>query len=449
MRCIIGLISAHHMDLIASPVELSVRATLRVDGDKSISHRAVLFGALAKGITEVRGFLTGEDTRHTAKIFSALGARIDEKSEDHLTVHGLGLHGLEAPNGALDCGNAGTGMRLIAGVLSGQKFASVLVGDESLSARPMRRVLAPLRLMGANIQGTSTDTAPLTIKPVSRLKAIDYTSPVASAQVKSCVLLAGLYAEGTTSVKEPELTRDHSERMLRAFGADVTVEGTTSTIRSGRELHGQRIDVPADPSSAAFFAVAAAICPGSDVLLSDVCINPRRTGIYDTLRDMGADVQFENVRVMGAEPVADIRVRGAALKGVAVPESRVADMIDEFPIFFIAASVANGQSSVTGAAELRVKESDRIGAMVRGLAKLGVQIDERDDGVLIEGQGSRLGHAPVEIDSKGDHRIAMSFVIASLASKVEIKISDCANIRTSFPGFLRLAHTLGLAIRIA
>jgi 3-phosphoshikimate 1-carboxyvinyltransferase len=437
------------MDLIASPAQLAVRTELRVDGDKSISHRAVLFGALAKGTTEVRGFLTGEDTRHTAKIFSALGVSIEEKAADHLLVRGLGLHALKSPHAPLDCGNAGTGMRLIAGVLAGQKFSSVLIGDESLSVRPMRRVLAPLRLMGADIQGTANDTAPLRITPVPRLQAIHYSSPVASAQVKSCVLLAGLYADGLTTVLEPEPTRDHSERMLRAFGADVSVEGTSSTIRPGNELQGQSIDVPADPSSAAFFAVAAAISPGSDVLLRDVCINPRRTGIFDTLKDMGADVQFENVRELGAEPVADIRVRGGNLKGVAVPESRVADMIDEFPIFFIAASVANGESSVTGASELRVKESDRIGAMVRGLAKLGVLIEERSDGVRIEGQSGRLGCAPVEIDSKGDHRIAMSFVIASLASHHEIKILDCANIRTSFPGFLRLANALGLAIRNA
>jgi 3-phosphoshikimate 1-carboxyvinyltransferase len=437
------------MDLIAEPVRSTISGALRVDGDKSISHRAVLFGALAQGVTEVKGFLTGEDTRHTAKIFAALGANITEVSEDHLQIRGHGLHGLRAASVELDCGNAGTGMRLIAGILAGQRFSSTLIGDASLSSRPMRRVLAPLKLMGADIRGTTNDTAPLHIFPVAQLTGIDYQSPVASAQVKSCVLLAGLYAKGSTSVTESEHTRDHSERMLQAFGADVRVQGKTSRITPGNDLIGRAIDVPADPSSAAFFAVAAAICPGSNVLLRDVCINPRRTGIFDTLKDMGAEIQFENVREMGAEPIADIRVRGGILRGVAVPETRVADMIDEFPIFFIAASAAEGESIVSGAAELRVKESDRIGAMVRGLALLGVKIEERPDGVRIEGQGARIGTAPVEIDSKGDHRIAMSFAIASLASNVGIKILDCANIATSFPGFLRLCDDLGLSIRQA
>jgi 3-phosphoshikimate 1-carboxyvinyltransferase len=351
---------------------------------------------------------------------------------------------------ALDCGNSGTGMRLLAGVLAGQKFASTLIGDASLSGRPMRRILAPLKLMGADIAGTDKDTAPLRITPVSTLQGIDYSTPIASAQVKSCVLLAGLYAHGTTTVREPEPTRDHSERMLQAFGVTVLRDGLAASITGGSALTARDVEVPADPSSAAFFAVAAAISPGSNIVLRNVCVNPRRTGIFDTLREMGAEVTLENPRTLGAEPVADIRVRGGALKGVRVPKARVADMIDEFPIFFIAASCAEGVSEVVGAEELRVKESDRIGAMVRGLASLGVNAQERPDGVYIEGQGGSgdglLGSAACVIDSRGDHRIAMSFVIASLRAAVPIRVLDCANIATSFPGFIQICTQLGLQI---
>jgi 3-phosphoshikimate 1-carboxyvinyltransferase len=440
------------MDLVISPKRIALRGDVRVDGDKSISHRAALFGALAEGVTEVHGFLTGEDTRHTAHIMAAMGAQITEAAPARLTVRGVGKAGLRAPAHALDCGNSGTGMRLLAGVLAGQRFASTLTGDASLNVRPMRRVMAPLKLMGADISGTERDTAPLLIRPVTQLRAIDYATPVASAQVKSCVLLAGLYAQGITTVREPEPTRDHTERMLAAFGAQLTRDGLAASIAGGVQLVGQTVHVPADPSSAAFFAVAAAISPGSNVLLRDVCINPRRTGIFATLADMGAEVSFENQRTMGAEPVADIRVRGGALRGVQVPKERVADMIDEFPIFFIAASAATGVSEVIGAQELRVKESDRIGAMVRGLASLGVHAQERDDGVRIEGAGAQLGESrkqgrePCVIDSRGDHRIAMSFVIASLCANVPIKVLDCANIATSFPGFIALCQQLGLDV---
>ena len=437
------------MDLAVSPKRLALNGNVRVDGDKSISHRAALFGALAEGVTDIRGFLSGEDTRHTAQIMAALGAEIEQLAPDHLRIRGVGQRGLSAANADLDCGNSGTGMRLLAGLLSGQRFASVLIGDHSLSGRPMRRILSPLRQMGAQIEGTQKDTAPLRITPVNCLQGINYQSPIASAQVKSCVLLAGLYASGVTSVTEPEPTRDHTERMLQAFGATLSRDGLTASITGGQRLHGQMINVPADPSSAAFFAVAAAISPGSDVLLRDVCINPRRTGIFDTLRDMGAEVSYENVREMGSEPVADIRVRGGALRGVAVPKARVADMIDEFPIFFIAAACAQGVSEVIGAEELRVKESDRIGAMVRGLASLGVSAQEREDGVRIEGQGGMLGAQACTIDSRGDHRIAMSFVIASLAARSQINVLDCANIATSFPGFIGICSQLGLEISLS
>ena len=439
------------MDLIFAPTRIALNGEIRVDGDKSISHRAVLFGALAEGVTEVRGFLTGEDTRNTAKIMTALGVQINEVSSDHLRILGAGQDGLRAPTLDLDCGNAGTGMRLLAGVLAGQKFASTLIGDHSLSSRPMRRILTPLALMGAHIDATPAQTAPLRISPVKQLNAIDYQTPIASAQVKSCVLLAGLYAHGITTVREPEPTRDHSERMLQAFGVEVVRDGLAASILGGQRLSACAVSVPADPSSAAFFAVAAAISPGSNVLLTDVCINPRRTGIFDCLSDMGAELSYENHRTLGAEPVADIRVRGGALRGIRVPPARVADMIDEFPIFFIAASVAEGISEVVGAQELRVKESDRIGAMVRGLASLGVHAEERPDGVRIEGAGGLIGQADADspacvIDSRGDHRVAMSFAIASLATRVPIKILDCANIATSFPGFTAICARLGMQI---
>ena len=437
------------MDLVVSPKRFALTGVVRVDGDKSISHRAALFGALAEGRTEIRGFLSGEDTRHTALIMAALGAQIEQVAPDHLRIVGVGRKGLSAANVELDCGNSGTGMRLLAGLLSGQSFHSVLIGDHSLSGRPMRRILSPLRLMGAHIQGTQNDTAPLRISPASALQGIDFHSPIASAQVKSCVLLAGMYAQGVTRVTEPEPTRDHTERMLQAFGAELHRDGLTASIAGGQSLSAQTIDVPADPSSAAFFAVAAAISPGSDVLLRDVCVNPRRTGIFDTLRDMGAEVSYENQRVLGSEPVADVRVRGGQLRGVAVPKARVADMIDEFPIFFIAAACAHGHTEEVAADGIRVRYSDRSGAMTRGLVSLGVNIIEREDGVRIEGQGQpngapRLGIAPCTIDSRGDHRIAMSFVIASLAAQVPIKVLDCANIATSFPGFIGICTQLGL-----
>ena len=429
--------------------------TLRVDGDKSISHRAVMLASIAQGDSEITGFLHGEDTRHTAHILRQLGVQIREINARTLHITGVGLHGLKGTAQALDCGNAGTGMRLLAGLLAGQAFASTLIGDASLSARPMRRVLAPLRLMQADIQGTANDTAPLNIRPIGRkLSAIDYASPVASAQVKSCVLLAGLYADKASSVTEPEATRDHTERMLRSFGAQVLVQGLSVQVQPEPTLRGCQVQVPADPSSAAFFAATAAIVPNAEILLSDVCVNPRRTGIFDTLRDMGAQITYENLRELGGpggEPVADIRVRGAQLKGVVVPADRVADMIDEFPIFLIAAACAQGESVVAGAAELRVKESDRIAAMVAGLRALGVICDESPDGVTVQGLGnsdgdSCLGQAgqTVEIDAKGDHRIAMSFAIASLRARSAINILDCANVATSFPSFAALSVAAGI-----
>jgi 3-phosphoshikimate 1-carboxyvinyltransferase len=430
--------------------------TLLVDGDKSISHRAVMFGAIAEGRTEITGFLHGEDTRHSAQILRQLGAEIIEHDARTLSVQGVGLRGLKGSYLPLDCGNAGTGMRLLAGLLAGQRFASTLIGDASLSKRPMRRILTPLRAMEADISGTENDTAPLHINSCAgSLRALQYRSPVASAQVKSCVLLAGLYADGVSSVMEPEPTRDHTERMLQNFGAQLEVDAFHVHVHPNPKLQAQRVDVPADPSSAAFFATAAAISPGAEVLLPKVCINPRRTGIFDTLRDMGAELRYENVRELNGEPVADIVVKGNVLRGIHVPRARVADMIDEFPIFLIAASCAQGESVVSDAAELRVKESDRIAAMVAGLRLLGVECEESPDGVRVQGLGrndlaepvlgSSAQHA-IEIDSKGDHRIAMSFAVASLRTRSTLKILDCANVATSFPSFAELARRAGIAL---
>lgn len=418
--------------------------SIQVDGDKSISHRAVLLASLAQGTSEISGFLGGEDTLHTAALMRALGVQIEQLDATHLRVHGSGMRGLRAPRQALDCGNSGTGMRLLAGLLSAQPFASTLIGDASLSKRPMRRVLAPLQAMGAQIAGNEQGCAPLKITPAPRLRGILYRTPVASAQIKSCILLAGLYAEGETVVTEPEATRDHSERMLSAFGAELEVQGLSVKIRAAQQLHARAVQVPADPSSAAFFAVGAAICEGSEIVLPGVGVNPRRIGLYTTLAEMGAAISYENPRMLGGEPVADIRVKGQGLRGVLVPKPRVSDMIDEFPVFFIAAACATGISEVLGAEELRVKESDRIGGMVRGLRKLGIDAEERADGVRIEGGKLQGG----ELDSLGDHRLAMSFAIASLRAHAPLMVRDCANVATSFPNFQQLAVQAGLKLAI-
>lgn len=416
-----------------------------VPGDKSISHRAVMFGALARGTTRVSGFLPGADTLATAQILRDLGVAIDRRGETDLVIEGVGLHGLRGAARPLDCGNAGTAMRLLAGLLAGQRFASTLIGDESLSRRPMRRVMDPLRLMGARISSTEAGTAPLLIEPSDGLHGIAYTCPVASAQIKSCVLLAGLYASGETAVTEPAATRDYTERMLAALGADVSVDGLTVRLLPGRELKAQPIAVPGDFSSAAFFLVAGAIARSGELLIGNVGLNPRRTGLLDTLRDMGADIEILDRRDIAGEPVGDLRVRPSSLRAVEVPLARVPDMIDEFPAFAIAAACAQGTSRVRGAHELRVKESDRIAAMARGLTEIGVAVEEFEDGMAIEGR-QQLGGG--RIDSRGDHRIAMSFAVASLRARAAIRIDDCANVDTSFPGFAALASGIGLDIRV-
>ncbi|WP_349998174.1 3-phosphoshikimate 1-carboxyvinyltransferase [Stenotrophomonas lacuserhaii] len=423
-----------------------LQGSLVIPGDKSVSHRAVMFAALADGTSTIDGFLEGEDTRATARIFSQMGARMETPSPSRRVVHGVGIDGLQAPQGELDCGNAGTGMRLIAGVLAGQAFDSVLIGDESLSRRPMRRVTGPLAQMGARIDTQADGTPPLHVHGGQPLKGIEFASPVASAQVKSAVLLAGLYADGETSVVEPHPTRDYTERMLAAFGVEIEYSPGKARLRGGQRLRATDIVVPADFSSAAFFLVAASIIPGSELRLQQVGLNPRRTGLLHALRLMGADITEENPAEQGGEPVADLLVRHAQLKGARIPEALVPDMIDEFPALFVAAAAAEGQTVVTGAAELRVKESDRLAAMATGLRTLGVQVDETEDGATIHG-GAVLGSGTIE--SHGDHRIAMAFAIAGQLTDGEVRINDVANVATSFPGFDSLAGGAGFGLTAA
>lgn len=417
-----------------------LQGSLTIPGDKSVSHRSVMFAALADGTSHIEGFLEGEDTRATARIFSQLGVRIETPSASQRIVHGVGIDGLQAPSGPLDCGNAGTGMRLLAGLLAGQAFDCTLVGDESLSGRPMRRVTGPLSQMGAKIDTEADGTPPLHVHGGQTLNGIDFASPVASAQIKSAVLLAGLYAHGETSVTEPHPTRDYTERMLSAFGVDIAFSPGKARLRGGQRLRATDIVVPADFSSAAFFLVAASIIPGSELRLKQVGLNPRRTGLLHALRLMGADITEENPAEQGGEPVADLVVRYAPLKGARIPEELVPDMIDEFPALFVAAAAAEGQTVVTGAAELRVKESDRLAAMATGLRALGMQVDETEDGATLHG-GVALGSGTIE--SHGDHRIAMAFAIAGQISHGEVRINDIANVATSFPDFDGLARSAG------
>ncbi len=427
---------------IASPGGCLTGA-LRVPGDKSISHRAIMIGSIADGVTEVDGFLEGEDSLATLAAFRAMGVRIDGPRQGRVTIHGVGLHGLSAPAGALDLGNSGTSMRLLAGLLAGQAFDVTLTGDASLSRRPMRRVSEPLGRMGARIETEADGTPPLHIRKGARLRGFEYALPVASAQVKSSLLLAGLYAEGRTCVTEPAPTRDHSERMLRAFGVRVETQGARICIDGGQQPVAAPISVPADISSAAFFLVGAAIAPGSDLTLTGVGINPTRTGVIEILRRMGADITLANEGMAGGEPVADLRVRSAPLRGIDIPLEQVPLAIDEFPALFIAAACATGTTVLRGAEELRVKESDRIQVMADGLNTLGIDARPTADGMIIEGGAPGGG----TIDSHGDHRIAMSFAIAALRAGAPITIRDCANVNTSFPGFIDLARGAGLQIR--
>ncbi len=429
------------LDWTSSPAG-PLRGELTVPGDKSVSHRAIMLAALADGVSRIDGFLEGEDTRATAAAFTQMGVRIETPLASRRIVHGVGLHGLKAPAGLIDCGNAGTGMRLLAGLLAGQTFDSELCGDASLSRRPMGRIINPLTAMGAHIDSDDGGFPPLRIHGGRQLRGMSFAPAVASAQVKSAILLAGLYAQGSTEVREVHPTRDYSERMLAAFGWPIEFAEGWARLPGNARLRATDIVVPADFSSAAFFLVAASIVPGSELILRSVGINLRRTGLLDVLRLMGADIVELERRDQGGEWLADLRVRHAPLHGIDVPEQHVADMIDEFPILFIAAAAASGTTRITGAAELRVKESDRLAVMARGLASLGIEVNEQADGATI--LGGRIG--PGRIGSVGDHRIAMSFAVAGLIASAPIVIEDCANVATSFPGFRDLANACGFSI---
>jgi 3-phosphoshikimate 1-carboxyvinyltransferase len=421
----------------------SLRGSLRVPGDKSISHRAIMLGALADGRTTITGFLDGEDCLATLAAFQALGVPIERGEPNTVIIDGVGLHGLKAPAAPLDMGNSGTAMRLMCGVLAGQDFDSALVGDASLNRRPMRRVTEPLARMGARIDATADGTPPLRIHGGQPLRGHPHTLAVASAQVKSALLLAGLWSEGETCVTEPAPTRDHTERMLQGFGCPVRREGRTACVTGDTPLRARLVEVPADISSAAFFLVGASIARGSDLLLQHVGVNPTRTGVIDILRLMGASIEVFDRREIGGEPVADLQVRWAPLHGIAIPRELVPLSIDEFPALFIAAACAEGETVLTGAEELRVKESDRIQVMADGLVALGVDCEVLPDGLRIQGQGRLNGGV---IQSHGDHRIAMSFAIAALRAEEAVTIHDCDNVATSFPGFAQLARDAGLGI---
>lgn len=422
-----------------------VKGQIRVPGDKSISHRSIMLGSLAEGETEVFGFLEGEDSLATLQAFRDMGVTIEGPNNGHVKIYGVGMNGLLPPPGPLYVGNSGTSMRLLAGLLSAQAFDVELTGDESLSRRPMGRVANPLKLMNAKVITNEDGTPPMKIQGGQPLKAIQYDMPMASAQVKSCVLLAGLYAEGETSVVEPAPTRDHTERMLKGFGYDLTVKGNKASLTGGGSLKGTTIDVPADISSSAFFMVAASITPGADLTLEHVGINPTRIGVINILKAMGANIQVLNEREVGGEPVADIRVQHAPLKGINIPEDQVPLAIDEFPALFVAAACAEGTTVLTGAEELRVKESDRIQVMADGLIALGVKADPTPDGIVIE--GGPIGGGKVE--SHGDHRIAMSFAVAALRAQGDIEIHNCANVATSFPNFVELSRKVGMKLDVA
>jgi 3-phosphoshikimate 1-carboxyvinyltransferase len=435
---------APRLDWLARP-GAPIRGVIDVPGDKSISHRALMLAAIAEGTSRIEGFLEGEDTQATAAIMARLGVRIDAPSPGVRIVHGVGLRGLQPPDGALDCGNAGTAMRLLAGLLSAQPFDSVLVGDASLSRRPMRRVVEPLTRMGARVGAAAGGMPPLVIRANDRLRSIDLRTEVASAQVKSAILLAGLQADGVTTVREPRPTRDYTERMLAAFGADVAFSPGRASVRGGARLVARDVVVPADFSSAAFLMLAATLVPGSDLLLRRVGVNARRVGLLHVLRAMGADISVESAREAGGEPVADLRVRHSPLRGIRVPDAHVPDMIDEFPVLFCAAACASGATLVRGASELRVKESDRIAGMAEGLRGLGIRVDEYPDGAVVH--GGRLAGGGV--DSHGDHRLAMAFAALAQVAPEEVLVADVANVATSFPGFESLAVAAGFGLEAA
>lgn len=416
-------------------------AELTVPGDKSVSHRAVMLGSIADGVTEVRGFLAGEDCLATIGAFRNLGVEIEQPQATELVIHGVGLHGLRAPDCELDLGNSGTAMRLMAGVLAGQDFSATLTGDESLTGRPMQRIITPLCRMGAGIESRD-GKPPLRIRGNPSLAGIDYVLPMASAQVKSAILLAGLYAQGRTTVTEPAVTRDHTERMLRAMGVTVGNNDGRIDVEGPATLRACPVQVPADLSSAAFVILAALLADNADVLIRDVGVNPTRTGVLDILRAMGGAITLENPRDMGEEPVADIRARTSKLRGIEVDPGLVSLAIDEFPVLFVAAAAADGITRFTGIGELRVKESDRIAAMAAGLRTLGIRVEESDDGADVHGGTFSAG----VVESFGDHRIAMSLAVAGTVAHGPVTVRDVAAVETSFPGFEACLASLGADI---
>jgi 3-phosphoshikimate 1-carboxyvinyltransferase len=432
----------------ARPVP-GIAGAVTVPGDKSISHRSVMLAGIAQGTSEVTGFLPSEDCLASMRAMRALGVEVLQRSPTQVEIRGRGMRGLKGAGRPLDMGNAGTAIRLFTGLLAAQDFDSDLVGDSSLMKRPMERVAKPLRAMGADVQTSGGGTPPVHIRGGHRLQGLAYAMPVASAQVKSAILLAGLYAHGATTVISPAVSRDHSERMLESFGVHVTTQGLTVRLEPPQRLEGQRLCVPGDFSSAAFFIVAALLGArnGGGLLIRNVGLNPTRTGLLEILRLMGADIETEDMRASGAEPVADLRVRASALKGIVVPPTLVPLAIDEFPVLFIAAACAAGETLVTGAEELRVKESDRIAAMSEGFAALGVEHAVLPDGMHIVGRPDGAAFQGGSLDSHGDHRIAMAFSVASLRAAGPIRVRDVANVATSFPGFVTLAQSAGLDIQ--
>ncbi|PRX40065.1 3-phosphoshikimate 1-carboxyvinyltransferase [Planifilum fimeticola] len=412
---------------------------LRVPGDKSISHRAVMLGAIADGTTRIENFLPGDDCHHTIECFQRLGVKIEREGATTLTVHGKGWKGLREPDQCLDVGNSGTTIRLLLGILAGSPFFSTVYGDASIARRPMARVVEPLRRMGARIDGRAGGRfAPLAVRG-GELKGIEYHSPVASAQVKSCLLLAGLRAEGWTKVKEPHPSRDHTERMLKAFGAELSLGEGAVSVRGGQSLAGCHVRVPGDISSAAFLFAAALLVPGSRVTVRDVGINPTRTGILDVFRSMGAEVTVTPTDQWCGEPVGDVTVAGGPLRGVEVGGDLIPRLIDEIPVLAVVATQAEGRTVIRDAAELKVKESNRIATVAEELRKMGAQVDETSDGLIIEGPTSLQGAL---LDSHGDHRIGMAMAVAGLASEGEVRVKGAEAISVSFPNFAEILKEL-------
>ncbi len=435
--------SGHHINFLITPGGV-LQGRFSVPGDKSISHRAIMLGAIAEGQTRINGFLEGDDTLATMAAFKAMGVEIEHSDRNEVLVNGVGLYGLSAPDTPLDLGNSGTSARLLAGLLAGQAFDSELLGDTSLMQRPMQRIIEPLQMMQANIVCSAEGTLPMHIHGGCQLQGIDYKLPVASAQLKSCLLFAGIYADGQTCLHESAITRDHTERMLKQFGYSLERKEGDVCLKGGESLQATEIQIPGDISSAVFFIVGACIAEGSDITLEQVGINPTRDAVIHILQSMGADISVNNERSMSGEPVADIQVRASHLHGINIPAELVPIAIDEFPAIMIAAACAEGKTVLTGAAELRAKESDRLRAITEGLQAIGVNARDHEDGMEVEGDRIRGG----AVHSYGDHRIAMAFAMAGLMASETIHINDCTNVNTSFPGFAELAQKSGLNIRI-